>query len=407
MSIKHVFLVSGMLFMVSGCASFRGMPSHGGGKRFDEEQRLVAASTYKSLEQMDVHELKGKTVRIVSEFTTTYGSGNANFGGLQDIGLSASYQDSSDDYSGAFNSRTAETRRAATFGTNFRYRPDMTFYSGTANTDRDAAYFISCMEMTLRHAGVIIAPKGEEVTLYVLLDILGTNLSRKDRFFNHTDFLNASCEFTYYAVDNSTGNILFESRRCGAVAHYIEKIWLFAGTDDIQRSIEATIPLEMPAFYAVPVEKPVAKAAPTPAPVAPAAKAAPAPAAKPAPAPTPKPAAQTTPKPTPATAPAPAAKAAPTPTPAPKPAAAPTSTPTVAPTPAKPVAQAVAKPAAKPVTEAERKEKQLQELADQARQLLESGQSNQIPGVIQQIRSIDPTADVLKEIAVLQGNGKF
>ncbi|QHI70645.1 hypothetical protein [Tichowtungia aerotolerans] len=97
---KHISVGLIGLMLVSGCTSFRGIPSHGGGKRFDEEQRLIAASIYKALEQMQCDELRGKKVRVVHEFTTTYGSGNASFGGLQDITLLPSYSYSDADYDG-------------------------------------------------------------------------------------------------------------------------------------------------------------------------------------------------------------------------------------------------------------------------------------------------------------------
>ena len=34
----------GVLALGPGCGTFRGLPSHGGGKRFDEEQRVVAGA---------------------------------------------------------------------------------------------------------------------------------------------------------------------------------------------------------------------------------------------------------------------------------------------------------------------------------------------------------------------------
>jgi hypothetical protein len=209
MPFKYTFFLTVLLLIASGCASFRGMPSHGGGKRFDEEQRLIAAATYKALEKMDVTALKGKKVRIASEFMTTSGSGNATYGGLQAIGFSPSHQDQMVDYLGPASGRTGEQRAIKTSTASFSYRPDMSFYASQANTDRDAAYFISCLEMKLRHSGVTLVINDEEVTLFILLDVLGTNLSRKDRLVQRTDSLDAACEFTYYAMDAKTGGLFF------------------------------------------------------------------------------------------------------------------------------------------------------------------------------------------------------
>ncbi len=55
-------------------------------------------------------------------------------------------------------------------------------------------------------------------------------------------------------------------------------------------------------------------------------------------------------------------------------------------------------------SEAERRSQQLKGLEAQAMQLIQSGESNKAAEVVQQIRAIDPTADELKKIAVLQGS---
>jgi hypothetical protein len=72
--------------------------------------------------------------------------------------------------------------------------------------------------MKLRHAAVVPVVNDEGITLFVLLDVPGTNLSRKDRLINHTDYPSASCEFTYYAVDSKINKLLFESRRSSNIA---------------------------------------------------------------------------------------------------------------------------------------------------------------------------------------------
>ncbi len=382
MLFKHVCFIVFFLFVASGCTSFRGMPSHGGGKRFDEEQRLIAAATYRALNQMDVEKLKGKKVRIASEFMTTYGSGNATYGGLQSIGFSPSFQDQLVDYLGPTSGRTGEQRAITTSTASFSYRPDMSFYTSQANTDRDAAYFISCLEMKLRHSGVTTVLKDEEVTLFILLDVLGTNLSRKDRLVQHTDFLDAACEFTYYAMDTKTGTLLFESRRSGGIARYEENTTLFIGRSSIKRSVESTSPLlDMPDFHTrkeeIPVEeKPVANEIQKPADP-------------------------------PATGREPRASR---------------NRPywqysigflqrlmtfqKPAPSPGENEQNPLAQPAqsgANEESETARRSQQLKDLEARAMQLIQSGESNKASEVVQQIRAIDPTADELKKITVLQG----
>ncbi|MFA6172845.1 MAG: hypothetical protein WC701_04105 [Kiritimatiellales bacterium] len=376
MSLKRVCLIFCFLLTAGGCASFRGIPSHGGGKRFDEEERLVAAAVYTALDQMALPEMTGKKVRIVNEFMTTYGSGNVTFGGLKDIGLSVA--NTTSDY-------TVPTRtQADTFSGNIRYSPDMSFYSTIANTDRDAAYFIACLEMKLRHSEITPVLKDEEVTLFILLDVLGTNLGRKDQLINHTDNLSASCEFTYYAVDAKTGKLLFESRRSGSTALYSEKSALFTGHSVIRRSIESMRPLDMPDFHTNRIEAPVEE----------------------------KTAAEETQK---AAVPEEPGSATNNP-----PAKRPywqysigflqrllTTFHTTAPSSDDAAQSAAEQPVPapeKPVTSGTAEDSQIKALEAQAIQMIQSGERSKATEIMQQMRSIDPAADELKRISVLQGS---
>lgn len=73
-----VFKVSALSLAVAsfvGCGTLTGLPSHGGGKRFAVEQKLVAASMRASLKQLDVMPLKGKKVHIEYQFIADEGGG--------------------------------------------------------------------------------------------------------------------------------------------------------------------------------------------------------------------------------------------------------------------------------------------------------------------------------------------
>ena len=67
---------------LTGCGTMTGIPSHGGGKRFAVEQRLVAASVRSTLMQIDVSPLKGKKVAIMFEMMQDEGGGTLNGGRL-------------------------------------------------------------------------------------------------------------------------------------------------------------------------------------------------------------------------------------------------------------------------------------------------------------------------------------
>lgn len=64
------------IFMFSACATLTGIPGHGGGKRFAEEQRLVASSIRMAVQHLDVTSLRGKNVAIVFGLIADEGGGN-------------------------------------------------------------------------------------------------------------------------------------------------------------------------------------------------------------------------------------------------------------------------------------------------------------------------------------------
>src|SRR3982750_2553790 len=78
---------------VVGCGDFRGIPSHGGGKRFDEEQRVVAGAIRTTLADMDLKELENKKVAISVECISQDGAATVSFPGINNLnaGLSGSY----------------------------------------------------------------------------------------------------------------------------------------------------------------------------------------------------------------------------------------------------------------------------------------------------------------------------
>lgn len=66
----------GLIFALASCGTLTGIPGHGGGKRFSEEQRLVSASIRGSLEAIDISSLRGKRVALVFSLISDEGAGN-------------------------------------------------------------------------------------------------------------------------------------------------------------------------------------------------------------------------------------------------------------------------------------------------------------------------------------------
>lgn len=76
---KTVVLASAFVLVslsLTGCGTLTGIPAHGGGKRYAEEQRLVSASIRAALKDIDVTSLKGKRAALVFDIVADEGGGN-------------------------------------------------------------------------------------------------------------------------------------------------------------------------------------------------------------------------------------------------------------------------------------------------------------------------------------------
>ena len=230
-------LLTLILLFSAACSSFRGVPSHGGGKRFDEEQRIVSASMREALREMDLIQLRGKRVRVDITHMTTFGSGNATWGGLQDIGFSTHRLRRDQDYirydadQWNYNLDTLEGRDAWSL----RYRPYMGYYTSNVNTDPDMVYFAALLNMKLRHLGADLVHDNPDVTLHILVDAMGTNRSRIDYLLAGRDIYRATCEITYYAEMAQTGELLIEEAFSAGEATYDELSVLFFGVNRVRR----------------------------------------------------------------------------------------------------------------------------------------------------------------------------
>lgn len=86
---KHIVCFSTILAL-SACGTITGIPSHGGGKRFATEQRLVSASIRSALKDIDVSQLRGKRVAMVFDIIADEGGGSLNGGRMNFLGAATS-----------------------------------------------------------------------------------------------------------------------------------------------------------------------------------------------------------------------------------------------------------------------------------------------------------------------------
>lgn len=239
---------------MAGCGEFRGIPSHGGGKRFDEEQRVIAGAIRQSVADMDLSELSGKKVAIVLDCVAQDGGGNASFPGLTHVGAGISGNlgtgnlvQINQSLRGGNGVTNDNQNRNLGGNAGISVQPHMVYNSHMASTSADAQYLRAALEMKALHAGLrVVSGDQAEAVLHVLVDVLGTNRSRDERLLSNSDRLQASCEATYYARDVQSGELIFSARQVSAASKYVELRAFGVGTLAIARSLDRTIPTALP-----------------------------------------------------------------------------------------------------------------------------------------------------------------
>lgn len=237
----------GVVALAGGCSSYRGIPSHGGGKRFDEEQRAVAGAIRRTVSSMELDELKDKRTAVVVSSLATSGSGATDFSGLTNLNANGNAFLSNNEIlrrnaSGNSSENSETNNRVGALGLN--YQIQNSYRTSQTHTEGDLAYLRAALDMKARHAGVPLAEQNPEVVLHVLVDVLGTNHSRRDFLVYEQEQLVASCEVTYYAQEVKTGNILFKARQTGSAAKYSDGRVFFVPVCRTERSIENGKPLD-------------------------------------------------------------------------------------------------------------------------------------------------------------------
>ena len=256
---------------LTNCATFRGMPTHGGGKRFDEEQRVVSASIRHAANKMDFSKIKKRRVAIEVTGLETSGTGQAFYPGMQEIGSTLEKKRGLDDLTREYSRKTqldqngdlklhedANVGRPNSQNSNLaRLTPSFSFNpagirSNNNITRQDLTYLKRTLEMRLRHDGFQVVPmETADVYIVILVDVLGTNLSRKDYAVAYDDNLTATCEMTYYAIDPITQKMVASSKFVASAGAYKERNVRFTPYACHERSLkdfnESIVPLPAPA----------------------------------------------------------------------------------------------------------------------------------------------------------------
>ncbi|MCE5340491.1 MAG: hypothetical protein LLF92_05110 [Planctomycetaceae bacterium] len=231
-----ILLICVMFF--AGCSTWRGIPSHGGGKRFDEEQRVVASSIRQAIADMNVSELTGMKINVVIDAMAQNGGGQLSLPGLDNISAGYSNTETDGTTNNIYSRKGWDARGSISTQTDFR----PTVFA----TDGDLKYLESALNMKLLHSGIMFAAKNPDAVLYVLVDVLGTNRSRNDSFICWKDNLRATCELTYYAIEPKSSGMYFAARRASAESTYFEKSILLFNNYASGRSLNTITPTYMP-----------------------------------------------------------------------------------------------------------------------------------------------------------------
>lgn len=229
------------------------MPSHGGGKRFDEEQRVLAAAIRHAVMQMDLSGIEGNRVAVEISSLETSGTGQPTYPGLNGVNLSLGYADTdsfirrlnqpvttlpgqSQSTQNNYISNDGNDRWDGRAGATYQFNPSLRTNNNI--TREDVVYLTKVLEMQLRHKGLqLVSPAKAETLLVILVDVLGTNLSRTDYGLAYRDELGATCELTYYALDPKNQVVISPSQSAGACGLYEETNVRFTPIRDEDRTI--------------------------------------------------------------------------------------------------------------------------------------------------------------------------
>ncbi|MFC1467493.1 hypothetical protein ACFLQY_02210 [Verrucomicrobiota bacterium] len=240
--LKNMMIVSVMgALLLTGCSTYRAIPSHGGGKRFDEEQRVVAASIRRAVAQLDLSTLKGKKVKFMVQELEHSGGGELTPAGLSDVNFVHLY-----DYKYLGKALDVNEGRS-----NSQYKPDTDltwtghtkFKNQKANTDKDVKYLKSILTMWAECNGIEVVKRKPEVIVTILVDVFGTNCSTLDGVLYVKDTLRATTEFTYYLEDAKTSEVLTDAKQVAGVATYSLHTCRFANITKITRDVDDEVRL--------------------------------------------------------------------------------------------------------------------------------------------------------------------
>jgi hypothetical protein len=228
-----------LLAGMTGCATYTGIPAHGGGKRFAVEQELVAASARAALKNIKLPIDRDKEISIVIVMIGDEGGGAS----YSNRGLNFSLQNINSKVSqamGGVNHNYNATLGLGGANQNPSYASFSTPYSNPA----DSNFFKTLVSISLIQRGFkIVAAETADYQLMLVVDVFGTIYQRGDFQAVNSETLNAITKFEYSVIDMRTRMLAAAPEVLSYKAMYKERYIAWNGPVSTQMSVDTAEPL--------------------------------------------------------------------------------------------------------------------------------------------------------------------
>ena len=270
-NISFIIYAIFVLFCLSSCGTIKGLPSHGGGKRFAVEQELISATARAVAKDLNVEALKGK---LCSLYVISIGDEGAGYltGGQYSIEsilrggyINAPTVKTTSQYP-IIDTTTTTTSGASTTTTNaenalnapiiqkstqdggtIQYNASASYtgpaYRAEAFVNPNDTKFLSAVlnEAFVLRGIRLVPPDKAPIDIYVTVDVFGTVRSRTEYLVYNQEKLLAKTALQVTAFDRK-GNVVLPPTTSSFEAEYIEKYMLWMGPIKEVKNIKRSTP---------------------------------------------------------------------------------------------------------------------------------------------------------------------
>lgn len=234
-------ILASVSLLLTGCGTVTPIPAQGGGKRFAVEQALISASARKSISEIPLEKIIGKTVALEISVIQDEGGGAITSGGrAYAAGILASQYDRLKSTSTIDNdtSKTGSSSSSAGFR-NLQSEPN--YFKDITYNGSDARQFGNLMTSMLLRKNVkinrdTVTNSPPDYMLEIIVDVFGIWRSRTDWLFYNKETLMATTSLEYVLTPLKNDKEERTVGRSGYDATYNEKYaaWIGPYNTDIE-----------------------------------------------------------------------------------------------------------------------------------------------------------------------------